>query len=461
MRKNYFIILFISAAALLPFIIISFFNQPTGDDFWCMWMVKRFGFFGAQIEWLSSMNGRYSANIVTSAISLVFLHYGSALVFKLLPVIIIMAWVAAVYHLVNTLLSKRLNFIRKLTIALALVAIYYINIPGVHDGIYWVSSIVCYQLPLIFLVSLASFLIGKDHQLNGLQLAGLFIAILIISGFHEMIAFMLAVLSFAMLLLFRYANKKSLMVYVLALLASGISLLLRVVSIVNRYNDSAAQGDKWSWQKCIATAVKQTGYHMAERCLFSPSFYAGLLFIFFITYRYDDLSYKSSVTLKKNYRWCMACLTVFMIFFPAMLMITVENKLAGMRVINIAYFVFVCFAYISTSVYARTIKIHGDQKIIKWCRRYRAVLLLICCVSILILPGNLYQLILNIRNGAARQYSGEVTHRFAELRSCPTDTCILSCLKNKPYILCPVDVCDDARLLSHLEKVYNKRLIVK
>ena len=72
--------------SVIPFIIISFFNNPAADDFAFPVEIHNHGFIGSQIWWYNNWLGRYFSSFLMSINPLVFNNF---FLFKLIPIFLI------------------------------------------------------------------------------------------------------------------------------------------------------------------------------------------------------------------------------------------------------------------------------------------------------------------------------------------------------------------------------------
>src|SRR5690349_12172282 len=74
---------------LLPFVAISFFNHPLGDDYWITSLVRKDGFLQAQKTLYQTVSARYTLLTITSLSPLTF---GNFWLYKLIPIVFIVSF---------------------------------------------------------------------------------------------------------------------------------------------------------------------------------------------------------------------------------------------------------------------------------------------------------------------------------------------------------------------------------
>ncbi len=85
-KKNIVLDVFIPLIILLPFVLISFYNHPIGDDFWFSALVRKYGFSKAEPIIFKTVSARFSALFIMGINPLVF---GNFWLYKLIPILFI------------------------------------------------------------------------------------------------------------------------------------------------------------------------------------------------------------------------------------------------------------------------------------------------------------------------------------------------------------------------------------
>lgn len=157
--------LLLSVIACLPplvlFIYLSFYNHPIGDDFWSTSLVRKYGYWEAQLRLHEVNPPRYMGMLISCAMPL---SYGSFFGYKIVPVVCIILTIYEVACLLQTLTgrSRRLWWP-----AVAFGALYLCVIPGLAEGFYWVSALTIYHSSLLFFIPWCNYLLkwynGERH----------------------------------------------------------------------------------------------------------------------------------------------------------------------------------------------------------------------------------------------------------------------------------------------------------
>lgn len=174
--KSYNNIIFIGILAILPFLIISFFNNPSADDFCFNANNQDFGYLGANLYSYNNYNGRFFSAAILNLNSLVS---GSFIIYKLTPIILFSSLFLSIYYLSSLLFY---NFKRRDLIILSLLClvVYLIQMPSVSQGFYWLAGSITYQLPniltvIFFCLLIKLFKANKRKYIALLTLSSIFI----------------------------------------------------------------------------------------------------------------------------------------------------------------------------------------------------------------------------------------------------------------------------------------------
>ncbi|MFL2643302.1 MAG: hypothetical protein EVA44_00425 [Flavobacteriales bacterium] len=185
---------------ILPFIIISYYNIPSADDF--VRINSPQGYFYNIVDWYKSVNGRY----FNAIISLPEFWYNKW-VYKLVPVLFGAVFYFSLNHLYKTLFHN--NFLWKKRLFVLYALIFFISIfISISQGFFWFSSVSVYLFPISIFIFLFSEIIRiiNINNVDRKKIALLIIYIFICVGSNEM---MLVIVNFILFLGFiLYYNNK-------------------------------------------------------------------------------------------------------------------------------------------------------------------------------------------------------------------------------------------------------------
>lgn len=222
----------------LPLIVLPFFNHPSTDDYFCGYQLHNKNFWQYQIFIYKNWGGRFAATFAGSLFAyhdFLYSHYYlHSLLFLLLNF-------CSLFFLTD-LLSKHFlktdyGFGKKILMSMVFLAFEICCLPQAATFIFWFSSAVTYQLPIILiqieiaLFILYSFSLNKSVQIICLWLLPALIFIII--GFNELFI-IVQLLLFALSFYFKTYKKYAGTLKVLSIVAFFISSALVIFSPGNR-----------------------------------------------------------------------------------------------------------------------------------------------------------------------------------------------------------------------------------
>jgi len=216
---------------LLPFVILSFFNVITYDDYIAINAFDKFGFFKTQQMIYAHWEGRFTATficavcvklgVLTKYYFLVFLLWG------------FFSWGAIFFFLrsVNTSLLGR-AFSRSGIVQASLILFIldlYVMVE-ISSGIYWFSPTAVYQTAFILFLTLMGCLVRRLAQKRAVLMdTAIILLCILIVGTNEMTAIALACLFLFLTSIYRYYSipvPRSLLLYLGVVLLMGLIVML-------------------------------------------------------------------------------------------------------------------------------------------------------------------------------------------------------------------------------------------
>lgn len=148
-KKSNLILLTVATILILPFIVISFFTNPSVDDYSFYEFSEKLGYWGAQKFWYTSWTGRYFSSAILAAHPM---WLKASFLYKIYPIIFIgLLLYAKIRFFKMFFTSKQAVFYA--TFLPAILFLWYFNsMPSLVQGVYWLPGSVTYLLPLILLV---------------------------------------------------------------------------------------------------------------------------------------------------------------------------------------------------------------------------------------------------------------------------------------------------------------------
>lgn len=140
---------------ILPFIIISIFNNPSADDFCYNNYTRDLGYLNTQVEAYNNWTGRYCS---TAIISIKAFLSGSFVIYKIFPIFLLIVFIQSIHHLCSSIFIS-LSRKNRLVLTFLITILYLLQMESTAEGFYWLAGSVTYQLSIISSIFLFSFLV--------------------------------------------------------------------------------------------------------------------------------------------------------------------------------------------------------------------------------------------------------------------------------------------------------------
>jgi hypothetical protein len=218
---------------LLPFVVFSFFDFMSGDDYGLDLRFHQFGFWGVQNYIYTQWTGRFAASFLGA----VFVRAGWLEKYYFLHSLLLFAgsWLS-IFFLLSSInrywLAGRFTRVRIALCASILLMIAIYVQPEPATGFYWFSSAITYQTSVILFLLLAGCLIGRFTVAGGrrpwFRDTIILLLILLIMGCNEVAAVFLCVFLTALVAVVAYHKRtmpRLLAVYTIIAFIAGAVLL--------------------------------------------------------------------------------------------------------------------------------------------------------------------------------------------------------------------------------------------
>lgn len=440
---------------LLPFLAISFYNHPVGDDYWCTGMVRRYGFWNAQVRLYDIVPPRYFALGISSLAPLAFGNSGG---YRIIPILFFVVFTGVVIRSFKTLQGEdRWSDKYIYLYAFLFVCTYLAVMPGIGEGIYWTSSLCVYHVGLLLFVLWCNALVrwyyvkrsGYDLAAACLFLAGMF-------GCNEIIP-LICVLIVLVMVLYKVFHKDRIDLLLTAQLAVTILWVLFVIRYHgsgNRYSQIRTEGSG-RWFYSIGLAVLADGYYIG-RCLINPFFWAVVIAGYGPFVRWSGSFY---VRYRRLFDFPVAffCVWAFILFIIPFVIIFLTGERPPLRVSNMIVFFFLSgLAVAGVFLVNREGRARRPAVLFPGMWRYRVAGVLLLLATGFIMKNNVSLATRDLLSGNAARYDRALNDRYASIQKCVTDTCVVPVLERIPAtFLFYVDCGDD-----HVSDYFNKVIVV-
>ncbi len=439
---------------LLPFLITSFYNHPTIDDFWNAATVMSYGRAGAVSYFYHTVSARYTATVIMSFLTT--LPEGNVWIFKVFPVVVILLLISSFFFLYRSLFATTARR-EAAAFSFVFVVLHISNMRSLYEGLYWMSSAVCYQVAVcLFAVNIGALVRDRHRPSLAMKLI-VVTSCLLLPGTVEMI---IPVYVLALLTLFYisivYSHQKN-MIIVCGIITLAVAFVLLLSSgdkIRVEKNSLLYHPSVW---EAMFYSVRSAGYYAALWFTTSLNLIAIALF-FFLTKR-NTLQAMPAVKRKSFLFVCLLfVLCSLCIYAPLHLF---ESSIPFPRVTTLYFFLFFFFCfYIGSYLFQRSEKAKAITNYLKEGRI--KVLLLVAFVVCAFTDRNFVAITKDLADGTTIRYDKETYERYAIIRHCRKDTCFIPPHHNWPlFAQSSAKEGMDTITLQHMPEYFKKTILFR
>lgn len=421
-------------------------NYPTGDDFWAVWSVNKYGVWGHVKYLYQTINGRVGSNLLMGVIvKMGWLNFAV----KVMPLFLFMT----TFYLINASLKKAKVLTQFQAVQLSLwgaVGILFF-LPGVYESIFWLSSAINYLFPTLFFASLAVFFSRKDAPVSMIKGCIFFTIVIFFSTFNELVSGM----AFIAILLYNFifaVYKRSVFNKNIILLLAGIALGLMILILspgnwmklsgINKVSQGLHSDDIWmGWA--------QACWHLLKSVVLNPFFWAFFYGVYLV------VPYQNR-TPKISFRSIYFLPILFWVFLPSTIFVLLEADVVPLRLSALTvltgwftggfFLLWYFFPFLKTQ------------------NRFPIGLTLNSLVALLLIiqfgfSPSLKAGLCDVINKRIDRYQMETTARHASIINCYNDTCNIPALSYHPVWLDPYPIEEHPVNLANFAKALGKRQI--
>ncbi|QRM87788.1 hypothetical protein FG167_00655 [Lacinutrix sp. WUR7] len=417
LTNNYKTIYFIGFLILLPLILISFYNNPSGDDFDYTLATKGgVDYLTAQKSIYINWSGRYVATALLTITE--FVRYPFT-VYKIIPMLVIVSLIISISFAVRCCLpSLKRTDNHKITIYIFII--YLIMMPSVVQAFYWLPASMSYQISNILTLFFIGFLnrLLKTKATKHL-IACMLLAILII-GTNETAMLLLNYLLFCICIYWLYTKKrapKPIIILLFCCIICSLVVLLAPGNAIRSANIAVKHEVIDSIKRTILTTFNYSIIWLPVVILL-----VGLLYNTIC----QHVSKNVSAIFKSNpYFLFTAVLFIpFIGFFPSYWAL---SHVAPGRTINMIafYFLIGCLFFAISIMHQQLLKnTHITKKL-----QFGLFVVFFCTIAS---NTNIRTAFSNVLSGDASAYNTELQERYTYLLQTEEENCIVSKLNHKP-----------------------------
>lgn len=416
---------------IIPFVVIAYFNQPSGDDFCYIAKAQNLGFWNAQIDWYIGWSGRYLSSAI---LSLNPLRGENLYIYKLLPVLIIGGLYVSIVNLVS-LFFERLIKKDILKVSAVILAVYLSIMPNISEGVYWFAGSITYQLSNIISVFLFYNIIKllRFNRVKNLGYAIVFTILLMGTNETTMV-----IVDFVLGSIFFYKSISDKKIHYQLLCIALVALLCSLVVALAPGN--FVRGGFFPEKHQLFSSVFNSFKSLIISTIKWSPLLISLVYLFY-NYLKKNVIGISSKLLNVNPILVLIVICVFSLFgfFISYWSMGIPPP---SRTVNI-----MCFYYIIGFIYITLIilfKFEMKDKYFVLMNSNIKYFLIVLVFGYLGRVSNVRIVYADLLLGRAYEYDLELTERYKVIQSCQSDICQVLKLSNTPATLFVSDITTDA-----------------
>lgn len=412
---------------LFPFIITSYFNHPAIDDYWNANVVQSHGVAGAVSYFYQTVSARYASNLIMSFCNT--LPTGKVWMFKIWPVVTIIFLFVSFYFFYQSVFSKSATRQQIIGCSLLFVVLHISNMRSLFEGLYWMSSTICYQLAIgFFVINIGAIVKDIRHPSLLTKLLAI-VSCFILPGTVEII---IPIYLLTLFLILYFADKlhyhKPLIICCL-LIVSIISIFV----IFSKGNISRVENNSTSYNPNLLTALfysaRAVGYYSIIWLLNPLNVFAFIL----LATSGIKISGRWFFAIKKRQAALLYACFIFLSIAVYMPLHLFESSIPFPRVTSLFFLLFF-HGCLFTGWHLHFCNFSIIKKVnyllhLKYVRTASFIFFFVCALT----TKNFVFVCRDLYSGTAMKYDQECYERYSLIRSCKTDTCFVPAHKYWPY----------------------------
>jgi Family of unknown function (DUF6056) len=457
--NNEIFIIGILAIMVLPFLILSYYNQPTPEDFYYEELTKKIGFIDSQRVFYKFWGGRYLYYALVSVNPLLF---RSITGYNISSFILTISYFTVLYLFISELTKNYLTVKQRLLFSLSIIFLFLYSLPSVAQGFYWLGSEINYRIPLILIfLFFISYIRSNETSRSKRKFFYSVVCCLLaagIAGFNEITASIFFVSIILLLLRDIFVNKKinRLLVIVTLITAISIYISFSAPGNFNRLKEySGAEKFISSFVDSIAFVFSQT----ISWTFNSPIIPITLLLtpvLFRIVNSGKSVSNIFSVSP------VYSVIILFLFLFTGTFIMEWSSGISPYgRILNVLYILFLMGWSYSIILFLHYIKTKFEITSLRFPKYLSAAAYLII-FFFLIRENNITTAYADLLSGKAGKFKNDVNERYEYILRDNCDSCEISLQIHAPKSLFFMDIDENPLSVYNLgyAMYFNKKSIV-
>lgn len=447
-KIRYALVCISGIALILLLLILTFYNNPSADDFNYSVNVRQYGFFKAQYYWYIHWCGRYFSTFLLSMNPLVF---GSFVGYKLVSFFLIIVSFTSFYIFADRLFKNSSRF-EKFYIAVLCFSSFILLMPSISEAYYWMAAAVSYQSGNILTLFLFILIVSNYEKPSLLKKVISIILVGAIAGTNEysMMIIVLILLFINILVLIR--KRKLEKFYLLLLIIALIGSLIVYFAPGNTYRASF-QPDKHHFIFSVKSSLIQAFD------VISHWWWIGIL-IMGVTFIISN----NSITEKKDIELRKLVVNPFLVIVAIFIVIPAGffscywslGLYPPLRTINSIFFYFIIGTFYTGICLAFFLDKYNVK--IPFLKYIQILIPLLLLVYLLKIPNNIGVAFHDLEKGTAKKYNQELTDRYNKLFTDDCRICPIKKLENIPKTIYFTEINDktDIAMYRSYASFFNK-----
>ncbi len=453
---NFFskIIIVLFILALIPFLILCLYSEPSGDDYVYALKLAKGSFMDVQIHEYLHWGSRYTATAVLIANPIHFGWFGGYNVICMLMIVflIIASFYLFFYMTCNYKLSILLTAFFCFT--------YLFMLPNVCSAFYWLPGSATYHLANILSLFFIAFLFKVDRSGSLLfHKIFLFILIFLIIGCNEVSMVYLDILVFILFIYSYYTQKKINLLYLGLFLWAGALTLFILTAPGNSARSGSFSG--YLLLSSISMSLRKSAVMFIRYGIIS--FFINFLVFYNVRDQLKKLNFKF-LQLPFYFYLILFFVLLFLGSFPSLFTLGIYPPL---RTVNVIFFMMLLFVMIFnyklvTGPLLSQIKLSPLVSVVILVIVVLGYSFSIRNKNVLELTNNVYTAYNDLLNGSASQYKKEIGSRYLQIQQSKEDTVYVEPLRVKPRSIFDSDLGRDPNHFYNqgIAEFFKKKVII-
>ncbi len=393
--------------AILPYLYLCVFSNPSADDFVFAYYFQTRDYFEILKDTFLGWNGRYASNVFAY---LNPIGFDSFLGYKIVPLLMILLFLISSFYFVKQLFFNQKSIV-KISISLVLGLLFFHNMPIISEGVYWYTGAVIYSLGIIVFQFYIGFLIhvirNKKRKISYVTLT---VLLFLACGFNEVLTLLIVFLLGVVALLFvknRLAFKE--------LIIGQLVLAIVFSSVLIFAPGNSLRGEAYVEAHHFSSSFLASILQVAR---FSFLWVASipLLIASFFYYEINKSLKKELKLFQESFylnRW-ISLLSLFTVIFICVFPPYWATGILGQhRTLNVGYAFFLPIWFINLTVW---MNYYQDKLQLNVSSKNKLILGFVFLLGVMF-TGNGFNALNDVFSGNATQYNIELTRRFKSIQN--------------------------------------------